>query len=37
MSALIYNDTQINYELSDAYGKLFLNKDVALGYGCDIH
>lgn len=33
MSALIYNDTQINYELSDAYGKLFLNKDVALGYG----
>lgn len=33
MSALIYNDTQINYELSNAYGKLFLNSDVALGYG----
>ena len=32
MSALIYNDTQINYELSEAYGKLFLNSDVALGY-----
>ncbi len=33
MSALIYNNTQINYELSNAYGKLFLNSDVALGYG----
>lgn len=33
MSALIYNDTQINYELSEAHGKLFLNSDVALGYG----
>lgn len=33
MSALMYNDTQINYELSNAYGKLFLNSDVALGYG----
>ena len=33
MSALIYNDTQINYELSEAYGKLFLNSDICLGYG----
>lgn len=33
MSALIYNNTQINYEVSEAYGKLFLNSDVALGYG----
>ncbi|MCT7509992.1 hypothetical protein N5U26_06495 [Aliarcobacter cryaerophilus] len=33
MLALIYNDTQINYELSKDYGKLFLNSDVCLGYG----
>lgn len=33
MSALIYNDTEINYELSATYGKLFLNSDICLGYG----
>lgn len=33
MSALIYNCTEINYELSEIYGKLFLNSDICLGYG----
>lgn len=33
MSALIYNNTQIGYEMSSTYGKLFLNSDVCLGYG----
>jgi prophage antirepressor-like protein len=32
MSALTYHDTHINYEVSETYGKLFLNSDVALGY-----
>lgn len=33
MSALIYNDIEINYELSATYGKLFLNSNICLGYG----
>ena len=33
MSILVYQNKEIEYELSEIYGKLFLNNDVALGYG----
>ena len=36
MLALIYNDTQINYEQLETYGKLFLNSYIALVYGAKI-